>query len=412
MGQIIMHIDVNSAFLSWTAAYEKQMGIERDIRTLPAVIGGNEQSRHGIVLAKSIPAKKFNIQTGMSLMEARRLCPNLLVIPPDYDVYVRASKALRDHLKRYTPDVEVFSIDECFLRFTDISRKEALDLAYKLKDGVKERFGYTINVGISENKLLAKQAGDLEKPDKCHTMFIEEIEEKLWPLPVEELFMVGRRTKVKLNRWGIYTIGELANADYKLISAMLKSHGRLIYNYAWGRDASVFKEEDPIKSVGNSSTLKFDVDDRETAHLVLLSLTEMTAWRLREANMNCRVVSISIKDKDFGFKIKQRKLMYFTDCTRDIYMNACSLFDELWDKRPIRALGVHVSDLEFSKVKQINFFQDELSLKNEILDKAIDKIRSRYGETSVIRGVFANGDLKPILGGYPDDEYTGMKSIL
>jgi DNA polymerase-4 len=168
----------------------------------------------------------------------------------------------------------VFSIDECFLRFTDISREEALDLAYKLKEGVKERFGYTVNVGISENKLLAKQAGDLEKPDKCHTMFIEEIEEKLWPLPVEELFMIGRRTKPKLNRWGIYTIGELANADYKLISTMLKSHGRLIYNYAWGRDASVFKEEDPIKSVGNSSTLKFDVDDRETAHLVLLKLSK------------------------------------------------------------------------------------------------------------------------------------------
>jgi ketose-bisphosphate aldolase len=174
MGQIIMHIDVNSAFLSWTAAYEKQMGIERDVRTLPAVIGGNEQSRHGIVLAKSVPAKKFKIQTGMSLMEARRLCPNLLVIPPSYDIYVRASKALREYLKKYTPDVEVFSIDECFLRFTDISREEALDLAYKLKEGVKERFGYTVNVGISENKLLAKQAGDLEKPDKCHTMFIEE----------------------------------------------------------------------------------------------------------------------------------------------------------------------------------------------------------------------------------------------
>lgn len=195
MGQIIMHIDVNSAFLSWTAAYEKQMGIERDVRTLPAVIGGNEQSRHGIVLAKSVPAKKFKIQTGMSLMEARRLCPNLLVIPPSYDIYVRASKALREYLKKYTPDVEVFSIDECFLRFTDISREEALDLAYKLKEGVKERFGYTVNVGISENKLLAKQAGDLEKPDKCHTMFIEEIEEKLWPLPVEELFMIGIKNK-------------------------------------------------------------------------------------------------------------------------------------------------------------------------------------------------------------------------
>lgn len=412
MAQIIMHIDVNSAFLSWTAAYEKQMGIERDIRTVASVIGGNEQSRHGIVLAKSIPAKKFNIQTGMSLMEARQMCPNLLVIPPNYSIYVRASKALREYLKKYTPDVEVFSIDECFLRFTDINREQALKLAYKMKDGVREKFGYTVNLGISENKLLAKQAGDLEKPDKCHTMFIEEIKEKLWPLPVEELFMVGRRTKPKLNRWGIYTIGELANADYKLISTMLKSHGRLIYNYAWGRDISTFKERDPIKSVGNSSTLKFDVTDRETAHLILLSLTETTAWRLREANMCCRVVSISIKDKDFGYKARQRKLMYFTDCTRDIYTNIYSLFDELWDKRPIRALGVHVSDLEFSKVKQINFFQDELSLKNEILDKAVDKIRTKYGDNSIVRGVFANSDLRPLLGGYPDDEYPGMSSIL
>ncbi len=412
MGQIIMHIDVNSAFLSWTAAYEKQRGIEKDVRTVPAVIGGNEQSRHGIVLAKSTPAKKFKIQTGMSLMEARQMCPDLLVIAPDYNIYVRASKALREYLKKYTPDVEVFSIDECFLRFTDINRDQALKLAYKIKDGVREKFGYTVNIGVSENKLLAKQAGDLEKPDKCHTMYIEEIKKKLWPLPVEELFMVGRRTRPKLNRWGIYTIGELANADYKLIVSMLKSYGRLIYNYAWGRDVSIFKEKDPIKSVGNSSTLKFDVTDRETAHVILLSLTEMTAWRLREANMCCRVVSISIKDRDFGFKIKQGKIMYFTDSTRDIYMNACSLFDELWDKKPVRALGVHVSDLEFSNFKQTNFFQDELSLKNEILDKTVDKVRAKYGENSIIRGVFANSGLRPVLGGYPDDEYPGMTSIL
>lgn len=412
MSNIVMHVDVNSAFLSWTAAYEKQIGIERDVRTVPSVIGGSEKSRHGIVLAKSSSAKKFKIQTGMSLMEARRLCPDLLVLPPDYNVYVKASKALREYLKTYTPEVEVFSIDECFLRFTDISRERAVELAYKIKDGIRERFGYTVNIGISENKLLAKQAGDLEKPDKCHTMFIEEIKEKLWSLPVEELFMVGRRTKPKLNRWGIYTIGELANADYKLISTMLKSHGRLIYDYAWGRDGSTFKEQAPIKSVGNGSTLKFDVKDSETAHAVLLSLAEMTALRLREANMNCRVVSVSIKDKDFDYKAKQRKLMYFTDCTRDIYMNICVLFDELWDKKPIRALGVSVSDLEFSNIKQINIFQDELSLKNEVLDKAVDKIRAKYGDGSIIRGIFANSELKPLLGGYPDDEYPDMSSIL
>jgi DNA polymerase-4 len=407
-----MHIDVNSAFLSWTAAYEKQMGIDRDIRTVPSVIGGNEENRHGIVLAKSTLAKKFKIQTGMSLMEARQLCPNLLVLPPNYKVYVRASKALREYLMKFTPDVQVFSIDECFLRFTDLKREEAVELSYKIKDGVKEMFGYTVNIGVSENKLLAKQAGDLEKPDRCHTIFPDEIKEKLWVLPVEDLFMVGRRTKPKLNRWGIYTIGDLAASDYNFISTMLKSHGRMIYNYAWGRDDSVFKEKAPIKSVGNSSTLKFNVDNMETAHVILLSLTEMTALRLREANMNCRVVSVSIKDKDFGYGAKQRKLMYFTDCTRDIYQNICSLFDELWDGKPIRQLGVSVSDLEFSDIKQINIFQDELSIKNEILDKAVDKIRIKYGDEAVIRGVFANSDLRPILGGYPDDEYPGMGSIL
>jgi len=407
-----MHVDVNSAFLSWTAAYEKQMGIDRDIRMVPSVIGGNEESRHGIVLAKSVPAKKFKIQTGESLFEARNKCPDLLVIPPDYKVYVKASKAMRELLKTYTPEVEVFSIDECFLRFMDINRDEAVRLSYEIKDNVHEKFGYTVNVGVSENKLLAKQAGDLEKPNKCHTIFADEIKEKLWVLPVEDLFMVGRKTKPKLNKWGIYTIGDLANSDYQLISTQLKSHGRMIYNYAWGRDNSTFKTKDPIKSVGNSSTLKSNVKDKETAHIILLSLIEMTAWRLRQANMNCRVVSVSIKDSSFGYAAKQKKLMYFTDCTRDIYMSICDLFDELWDGRPIRQLGVSVSDLEFSDIKQINLFQDQLSVKNEILDKAVDKIRAKYGDESVIRGVFANSDLKPLLGGYPDDDYPGMGSIL
>jgi DNA polymerase-4 len=407
-----MHIDVNSAFLSWTAAYEQQLGIDRDIRTIPSVIGGNEQNRHGIVLAKSVPAKKFKIQTGESLMEARQKCPDLLVVPPDYRVYTRASKALREFLGTFTPDVEIFSIDECFIRFTDLKREESLTLAHEIKDKIYENFGYTVNIGVSENKLLAKQAGELEKPNKCHTLFLDEIKEKLWKLPVEELFMVGRRTKPKLNRWGIYTIGDLANADYKLISSMLKSHGRLIYNYAWGRDGSLFKPKAPIKSVGNSSTLKFNVEDRETAHIILLSLTEMAAWRLREAKMCCRVVSVSIKDKDFRYGAKQRKLLYFTDCTRDIYKSICSIFDELWDNNPIRQLGVSLSDLEYSTVKQINIFQDELSLKNEILDKTVDKIREKYGDEAIIRGVFANSCLRPILGGYPDDEYPGMGSIL
>lgn len=409
---IVMHVDVNSAFLSWTAAYEMQQGIERDIRQIPSVIGGNEKNRHGIVLAKSMLAKKYKIQTGMSLMEARQLCPNLLVVPPNYQVYIRASKALREYLNSFTPDVQVFSIDECFLRFTDKSREQAIELAHKIRKGIYENFGYTVNVGISENKLLAKMAGDFEKPNKCHTCYPEEVKEKMWPLPVSDLFMVGRRTEAKLKDHGIDTIGDLATADFNFLSYKLKSHGRLIYAYANGVDASTFKPAPPIKSVGNSSTLRFDVTDIETAHAIILSLVEMTAWRLREAEMTCRVVSIGIKDKDFGYVSRQRKLPYFTDCTNDIYKNICALFDRYWDGRPIRQLGVGVSDLEEAKFQQLSIFKDRNTLNNEKLDKVIDNIRERFGDTAIIRGVFANSELSPVLGGYPDDEYPGMSSIL
>lgn len=412
MKAVVMHIDVNSAFLSWTAAYEKQLGVERDIREVPSVIGGNEQNRHGIVLAKSGPAKKYNIQTGMSLMEARNLCPKLLVVPPNYNVYVKASKALKEYLNTYTPDVDVFSIDECFLRFFNLDREQAVDLAYKIKDRVKENFGYTVNIGVSENKLLAKMAGDFEKPDKCHTCFKDEIEKKLWPLPVEDLFMVGRKTNAKLKNYGINTIGDLAKTDFSFLSYKLKSHGRLIYAYANGIDTSEFKPAPPIKSVGNSSTIKFDVEDTETAHAIILSLVELTAIRLREAKMICRVVSIGIKDQDFGYISRQKKLAYYTDCTTDIYKNICNLFDLHWDKRPIRQLGVSVSDLEFTKFEQLSLYKDRHTLNSEKLDKVIDCLRERYGNYSVIRGVFANTDLSPVLGGYPNDEYPGMSSIL
>jgi len=409
---IIMHIDVNSAFLSWHATYEKQIGMERDIREIPSVIGGNEENRHGIVLAKSVPAKKYNIQTGESLFEARNKYPKLLVIPPNYNVYVKASKKLREFLTTFTPQVEAFSIDECFLRFTDKSREEAINLAYNIKDTVYNKFGYTVNIGVSENKLLAKMAGDFEKPNKCHTCFPEEIKDKMWILPIEDLFMVGRKTKQKLNKIGIHTIGELANFDYNTIIKLLKSHGQLIYNYSWGRDNSTFKQIEHVKSVGNSSTLKFDVTDTETAHAIILSLVEMTAWRLREIGAFCKVVSIGIKYNDFFYISRQKKLSFFTDCTNDIHENICRLFDATWDKKPIRQLGVSVTDLEFRAVKQISMFQSNLSKKSETLDKTIDNIRFKYGDTAIIRGVFVNSNLQPLLGGYPSDEYIGMSSIL
>lgn len=409
MNDVIMHVDVNSAFLAWTAAYEKQLGIDRDIREVASVIGGNEENRHGIVLAKSILAKKLKIQTGESLYSARKKCPNLLVVPPNYQIYVQASQALYEFLNTFSPDVEVFSIDECFIRFTNVTREDSITLAYRIKNQINDIFGYTVNIGISENKLLAKMAGDFEKPDKVHTCFPEEIKNKLWRLPVEELYMVGRKTAPKLNNLGIYTIGELANADLTILHSFFKSHGKVIRDYANGIDYSTFKPSAHVKSIGNSSTIKFDVEDRETAHAIILSLVEMTTWRLRKANMVCRVVRISIKNSIFSHVSHQRKLLYSTDSTNEIYKNICILFDEVWDKSPIRQLGVSVSDLCFSDMQQMNFFNNP---SNSKLDKVIDSLREKYGDTAIMRGVFANTDLQPILGGYPDDEYPGMTSIL
>ncbi len=407
----VMHIDVNSAFLSWHTAYYKQMGIENDFLKTPTVIGGNEKKRHGIVLAKSIPAKKSGVKTGQSLMEAKIACPNLKIIHPRYDVYVKASKSLREFLKTYTPDVDVFSIDECFLNFTD-KNKNYEGLAYEIKNTIKKNFGYTVNVGISNNKLLAKQASEFEKPDKIHTLYKEEIKTKLWPLDVSELFMIGRRTAPKLKKLGISTIGDLANCDYNLLVATLKSHGKLIYDYAWGIDNSIFREENDIKGIGNGSTISFDVEERQVAYKIIMSLCENVGIRLRKENKLCKIVAIGIKNKDFKYTIKQKKINYYTSSTEEIIETAKYLFDVLWDKSPIRHMNVRVSDFIDKENKQINFFEKEDVLEKEKLDETIDKIREKYGSYSIIRASYIDSGIEPVMGGYPSEEYPDMKSIL
>lgn len=412
----IMHIDVNSAFLSWQAAYNKQIGIDLDIREIPSVIGGNQATRHGIVLAKSLPAKKLGIKTGESLMEARSKCNNLLVIPPNYSLYIKSHKALISLIKEYSPNVSVFSIDECFIDYTgmDIHFGNPVEAANKIKERIYKELGFTVNIGISTNKLLAKQASELEKPNKVNTLYPNEVKEKLWPLPVEELFMVGNRTKTKLNRMGIYTIGDLANSDYELISLKLKSHGRLIYQYAWGRDDSLLNYTNyiPFKSVGNGSTIPFDVEDRETAYKILLSLVETTTRRLREANMQCRVISIGLKTSDFKYSSHQKKILSFTNSTIEVYGIVKEVFDELWDGFPIRYFNVRLSELASADINQLTFFDMKNRIKMEKIDKAVDAIRDKYGNKAIMRAVFLHSGLKPMLGGFGAEEYPVMTSIL
>lgn len=414
MTRTVFHIDANSAYLSWEAVYRMQHGSEVDLRNVPSVVGGDEKSRHGIVLAKSIPAKIYGIQTGETLYSARLKCPKLVVLPPNFRLYLKCSNAMVGILKEYSPWVQRYSIDECFLEYSHMESHfgDPVEAAHTIKDRIRKELGFTVNIGISTNKLLAKMGGDLSKPDKVHTLYPNEIQEKLWPLPVEELFMVGRATAPKLNLMGIRTIGDLARCDVKLLESRLKSHGGMIWRFANGiEDSQVRNTHLDIKGMGNSTTTSFDVDDLPTAEMFLLSLSETVGARLREAGFCCSLISISIKTSSFRYNSHQRKLYTPTDSTDDIYKTAKQLFKELWHKEPIRHFGVRVSDLSINQNVQLSIFQVNVE-KNRALNKTIDDIRNKYGARSIIRATFAQSPISPQCGGVGDEDYPMMSSIL
>ena len=411
--RIIFHIDVNSAYLSWEAVHRLQHGDPLDLRTVPSVIGGDPVTRHGIVLTKSIPAKKYDIQTGESILSASAKCPGLIIIPPDYGLYMQCSKAFGDILREYSPLIEQYSIDEYFVDFTNMGSlyRDPVEAAYIIKDRIKNELGFTVNVGVSTNKILAKMASELKKPDKVHTIFPGEIAEKMWVLPVEELFMVGRATAKKLRSRAINTIGDLANYDPKILKLILKSHGLLVWNYANGNEASPVREcrRPLIKGIGNSTTVPFDVLDKTTAHLVLLSLTETVAARLRQAKYCARLVSVSLKTNEFYSCSHQRKFSSAIDCTNAIHELACELFDELWKGEPVRQLGVRVSELTQNDFHQLSLFEKDYE-KQRLVDQAVDSLRERFGNGSVFRSSFLDSGIRFQTGGTVDDEEFPMMS--
>lgn len=389
---IIYHIDVNSAFLSWEAAYRlEQDPTAADIRTFPAVIGGSEEMRHGIVLAKSPSAKRYGIRTGEPLAQARRKCPELKVYVPNFDLYVERSNRFMELLRRYAPDVEAYSIDEAFCDMTGTTSLygDPVTFAHKLKDMICDELHFTVNIGISSNRLLAKMASDFEKPDKVHTLFPTEIQAKLWPLPIEDLFLVGRSSAKKLRAYGITTIGELARADHTMITSVFKAHGDTIWNYANGiESATLTHNESMNKGYGNSLTIPFDVTDSDTAKRVLLSLCETVGARIRAAKAYISVVQVQITDNEFHHTSRQMTLPSSTNVTEKIYECACQLFDQAWDNTPIRLLGVSTSKATTESYEQYNLFDMERSEKLSKLNSAVDKIRSRYGEDAIKRACF------------------------
>jgi len=416
MSKIVFHVDVNSAFLSWEAVYRLQQGESLDLRTIPSAVGGDPKKRSGIILAKSIPAKKYDIQTAETLVSAFKKCPTLTIVPPTYGLYTKCSKAFVDILKEYSPQVDRFSIDECFLNFSDMKcfEKDPIQVAHEIRERIYRELGFTVNVGVSENKLLAKVASDFQKPNRVHTLFKHELAEKMWPLPVGDLFMVGRATEPKLHRMGIYTIGDLARADRHLVEFQLKKHGAMVWHFANGIDDSGFwtTKRDDIKGIGNSTTTPKDVESAEIAYMYLLAISEMVGMRLREKNRTCGLISVSLRTSEFHNVSHQRQLSFQTCSTQMIYEISKQLFDTLWKGDAIRHIGIRLSDLHLDNSRQTSFFDPVTIERDETLDKAIDGLRKRFGKTAITRGKFLHTKISPVIGGVGADDYTMMKSYL
>lgn len=389
---VIFHIDVNSAYLSWSALERLEQGSDTDLRLIPSVVGGDRSTRHGVVLAKSIPAKSFGITTGEPVASALRKCPFLVMVPPDHALYNRRSRQLMDYLCGICPDIEQVSIDECFMDYTPISANYASpeQAAAFIKDSVREKFGFTVNIGISDKKVLAKMASDFKKPDLVHTLYSREIQEKLWPLPLSRLYLCGRSSADTLYKLGILTIGDLARCDPSIPESHLKSHGVMLWNYANGRDDSVVLTiPDQAKGIGNSTTLTTDAETREDAAKVLLELSESVGRRLRAAHCRAGQVCAEIKYSTFRSVSHQMALDVPTASTDVIYRTACTLFDELWNGSPIRLLGIRTGKLtEENEPVQLSLFDyaSPVSEKQKKLDEALDKIRGKYGSDAIKRG--------------------------
>ena len=383
MKKIIMHIDVNNAFLSWTAVLYLKKGMKIDIRKTYAVIGGDEKARHGIVLAKSMPAKKRGVVTAETLFSAKKKCPNLKVYPPDYIFYKKMSDSMLDLIRSYSPDIEQMSIDECFLDYTPVKHLygNEVEFAYKLKKEIYDKLGFTVNIGIGNNKLCAKMASDFSKPYKVHTLFENEIEEKMWPLLVDDLFGIGKKTAIKLHNLNINTIYDLAHTDSDFLYKYFKNQAFDMIDSANGRGSDiVVSEENQPKGIGNEITLNRNISSKEELEPYLLALSENVAIRLRRQKKYASVVVVTLKDKFFRRFSHQKKLVNATNLTEEIYDTAIGILSEMNTEDGIRLIGVRLDKLSETSSHQVSLFENlKVRENSNELEKTVDGLKEKYG---------------------------------
>ena len=391
--RIIFHIDVNNAFLSWTAVYLLKNGFNKDIRKVPSIIGGDEHSRRGIVLAKSPVAKKYGIVTAEPIYQARKKCPILEIYPSNYSWYQEKSNELMSYLKNYSPDQEQLSVDECFLDMTGMKYiyDDLIELAYKIKDEIKTKFGYTVNIGIANNKLCAKMASDFEKPDKVHTLFNYEIKEKMWPLPVNDLYMCGKKTAEQLNKLNIKTIGDLANTNIKILEKYFKSYGKYLKEAANGIDNSkVEKRKSKNKSISTTTTLPHNYKDIDNLKRIILNQVEEITRELRDKKLYAKTVGVIFKNKDFISYSAQETFDKPTDNTKEILNKTYKVLEENYKEDEIRLIGVRLSNLTQEKQEQISLFEENKEEGEDILQKTMDKINNKFGKSLINPASFNN----------------------
>ena len=383
MKKIIMHIDVNNAFLSWTAVLYLRQGMKIDIRKTYAVIGGDEKARHGIVLAKSNPAKKRGVVTAETLYQAKKKCPNLKVYPPNYIFYKKMSDSMLNLIGKYSPDIEQMSIDECFLDYTPVKHLygDEVEFAYKLKKEIYDTLGFTVNIGIGNNKLCAKMASDFSKPYKVHTLYENEVSEKMWPLQVDELFGIGKKTALKLHNLNINTIYDLAHTDSNFLYKYFKNQAYEMILSANGNGSDVVISDESIpKGIGNETTLSRNIFNKEELEPYLLALSENVAIRLRKQKKYASVVVVTLKDKFFKRTSHQKKLVNATNLTEEIYKTSRDILNEMNIEDGVRLVGVRLDKLSDTSSHQVSLFEDlKVREDNNELEKTVDELKEKYG---------------------------------
>ena len=396
MNRLIFHIDVNSAFLSWESARRVKEGLP-DLRDIPACIGGDPKKRTGIVVAKSIPAKKFGIQTGEPVAMALRKCPNLVIVKSDFELYIKCSRAFKEICASYAPVMESFSIDEVFLDMsgTSLIYPDPVKTAFEIKDKIRNELGFTVNIGISTNKLLAKMASDFEKPDKVHTLFPDEIPIKMWPLPVRDLLFLGKASEKKLTEAGIHTIGDMAHSSEAEIQRLLGNKaGHQLYQYARGIDNSpVLAQAEESKGFSIEKTFNDDIVSMEQVLPILLEQCDIVATRMRRKGKKCTCISVTLRTLDFKNRSHQTSLSRATDVTDEIYENARKLFTEFWKGQPLRLIGVSLTGLTEESFEQLSLFEDTRKREQrQKLDATLDAIRMKFGNDKITRASIMNSN--------------------